>query len=190
LGGHTFGVVGCAVGASFAVLVAEQLFASGCRFLISITSAGQIHGVGRLPCIVVIDRALRDEGTGYHYLPPDQFAIADPALVDTVERAVRDAADVPVYRGARWTTDAPFRETAAAIKTAQERGILAVEMEAAALHAFAAAKRKPVLCPAYVTNAMGRSEGDFEKGEAEGTATALQVIGAAGEAWLGARMKP
>lgn len=28
--GQTFGVVGCAVGASFAVLVAEELFASGC----------------------------------------------------------------------------------------------------------------------------------------------------------------
>ena len=33
------GIVGCAVGAPFAVLVAEQLFASGCRFLISVTSS-------------------------------------------------------------------------------------------------------------------------------------------------------
>ena len=41
-GGMTFGVVGCAVGSSFAVLVAEQLFASGCTLLISVTSAGQI----------------------------------------------------------------------------------------------------------------------------------------------------
>lgn len=39
----TFGIIGCAVGASFAVLVAEQLFASGCEFLISITSSGQIQ---------------------------------------------------------------------------------------------------------------------------------------------------
>src|SRR5947209_6481957 len=41
----TFGIVGCAVGAPFAVLVAEQLFVSGCRLLISITSAGQIAPV-------------------------------------------------------------------------------------------------------------------------------------------------
>jgi hypothetical protein len=40
--GLRFGVVGCAVGASFAVLVAEQLFASGCELLISITSAGRV----------------------------------------------------------------------------------------------------------------------------------------------------
>ena len=37
-GGREYGIVGCAVGASYAVLVAEQLFASGCRLLLSITS--------------------------------------------------------------------------------------------------------------------------------------------------------
>src|SRR5712671_6339076 len=42
LAGRSVGIVGCAVGAPFAVLVAEQLFASGCRLLLSITSAGQI----------------------------------------------------------------------------------------------------------------------------------------------------
>ena len=40
--GLELGIVGCAVGASFAVLVAEELFASGCRLLVSITSAGQL----------------------------------------------------------------------------------------------------------------------------------------------------
>ncbi len=183
LDGRTFGIVGCAVGASFAVLVAEELFASGCQFLVSITSAGQIREAGGPPYIVIIDRALRDEGTSYHYLPPAQFAIADPALVDSVERAVREAAGGAVYRGPSWTTDAPFRETAMAIATARERGILAVEMEAAALYAFAAARRKPVLCMAQVTNTMAQTEGDFEKGEAEGTATALRIIAAVGRTW-------
>ncbi|MCB0749458.1 MAG: uridine phosphorylase, partial [Ignavibacteriae bacterium] len=37
-----FGIIGCAVGGSFAVLLAEQLFVSGCELLISITSAGVI----------------------------------------------------------------------------------------------------------------------------------------------------
>ena len=41
-GAERFGIIGCAVGASFAVLVAEELFASGCKMLISMTSAGQI----------------------------------------------------------------------------------------------------------------------------------------------------
>jgi uridine phosphorylase len=91
-----------------------------------------------------------------------------------------------VYRGAAWTTDAPFRETAAAIERARARGILAVEMEAAALYAFAAARGKPVLCFAHVTNQMAIVSGDFEKGEAHGSAAALAVIAAAARSWRAA----
>jgi len=36
--GQVTGIVGCAVDAAFAVLIAEELFASGCRLLISMTS--------------------------------------------------------------------------------------------------------------------------------------------------------
>jgi len=39
--GELFGIVGRAVGASFAVLLAEQLFVSGCRFLLSMTQPGK-----------------------------------------------------------------------------------------------------------------------------------------------------
>ena len=41
-----FGIVANVVGASFAVLVAEKMFASGCELLISMTSAGQIVSKG------------------------------------------------------------------------------------------------------------------------------------------------
>ena len=68
--GSTIGIIGRVVGASFAVLVAEKLFISGCRLLISITSAGQIVPLGTPPYVVLLDRALRDEGASYHYLPP------------------------------------------------------------------------------------------------------------------------
>src|SRR5215212_11915782 len=46
LAGNRAGIVGCAVGAPFAVLIAEELFASGCQLLISLTSAGQIVAAG------------------------------------------------------------------------------------------------------------------------------------------------
>jgi hypothetical protein len=74
LGGETVGIVGRAVGAPFAVLIAEQLFAAGCRLLLSITSAGQIVPAGYPPYFVIIDRALRDEGTSYHYAAPSDYA--------------------------------------------------------------------------------------------------------------------
>jgi len=183
--GIELGIIGCAVGAPFAVLVAEELFASGCQFLISVTSAGRLTAPG--PCFVLIDRALRDEGTSYHYLPAAEFSHADARLLDLMSKAFARLR-VPVERGATWTTDAPFRETAEAIAAMREKRLLAVEMEAAALYAFAQARRKPVLCFAHVTNQMARVEGDFEKGEADGTTDALAVVRAATAAWSAARL--
>jgi purine-nucleoside phosphorylase len=94
-------------------------------------------------------------------------AMADNAL---------KAAGLRTIVGATWTTDAPFRETAEAIEAAKRRGILAVEIEAAALYTFAKARQANVLCIAHVTNAMGQAAQDFEKGEADGTADAMQIL--------------
>jgi uridine phosphorylase len=65
------GIVGCAVGAAFAVLVAEQLFASGCRFLISVTSAGKSHRFVRRPISFSLSGrcATRERATITHRLP-------------------------------------------------------------------------------------------------------------------------
>lgn len=175
VGARSVGIVGCAVGAPFAVLIAEELFACGCHLLISMTSAGQITPAGELPYFVLIDRALRDEGTSYHYAAPSEYSEADPQLVAVATQAL-NTDGVNVITGPSWTTDAPFRETEEAIAAARSKGILAVEMEAAALYAFARAKNKNVLCLAHVTNMMAIAEQDFEKGEADGTIDALRVI--------------
>jgi uridine phosphorylase len=179
--GIQLGIVGLAVGAPFAVLVAEQLFVSGCRLLISVTSAGQIVPVGPTPYFVLIDRALRDEGTSHHYLPHSTYADANGALADRTWPALA-AMRVPVHRGVAWTTDAPYRETEDAIEAARAHGALAVEMEAAALYAFARARGRDVLCFAHVTNRMAVAEGDFEKGEEDGARDSLDVIAAAARA--------
>lgn len=175
LGRQTVGIIGCAVGAPFAVLIAEELFASGCRLLVSLTSAGQIVPAGPTPYFVIIERALRDEGTSYHYAAPSETSEADPPLVTMAAEALQ-ARGLRAVVGSSWTTDAPFRETAEAIEWARGKGALAVEMEAAALYTFARASGVQVLCLAHVTNTMGQAEKDFEKGEADGTAEALKVL--------------
>jgi uridine phosphorylase len=176
--GRTLGVIGNAVGAPYAVLLAEQLFASGCKFIINVTSAGQVAPNLDAPCFVLIEKALRDEGTSYHYLPPSDFSEADEALLKTLNGAF-DGLSFPVYKGASWTTDAPYRETEDAITQSRDKGALCVEMEAAALYAFSAARNKPVLCFAHVTNQMAQDHGDFEKGEADGAIASLNVVMAA-----------
>ncbi len=176
------GIVGCAVGAPFAVLVAEQMFASGCELVVSMSSAGQIAPDLEIPCVILIDRALRGEGTSHAYLPPALAVDADPDLIAAVDGCLKDVA-VPTFRGTTWTTDAPFRETRSALDKAEGAGALAVEMEAAALYALAAAQGRPIVCFAHVTNTMAVAEGDFEKGPSDGAEQALAVVAAAARGW-------
>jgi uridine phosphorylase len=180
--GLDYGIVGRAVGAPFAVLVAEELFASGCQLLISITSAGQITPVGAPPYFVLIERALRDEGTSYHYLQPAPYSELRPEIAEVI-RAGWDRTRVPLYAGASWTTDAPFRETEAMLARCRSEGILAVEMEAAALYALATAKHQDIICFAHVTNQMAQNGADFEKGVDQGSRAALQIISETAQHW-------
>jgi len=177
------GIVGRAVGAPFAVLVAEELFASGCQLLISLTSAGRIATEIPQSCYVVIDRALRGEGVSHSYLPPGDSVDADPGLATLAYEAVR-ALGIPIVRGTSWTTDAPFRETESAISIAAQQGALAVEMEAAGLYAFAQVRNVHLVCLAHVTNDMAVESGDFEKGASNGAEQALSIVDAIATAFF------
>ena len=184
LNGLDIGVVGLAVGAPFAVLVAEQLSASGAELIISITSAGQIRPLADPPYFVLINKALRDEGTSLHYQPSATWSRLpghlDSALVDALQ-GLPEA----VLAGAAWTTDAPYRETHTAIAAAAAADVVCVEMEAAALYAYAAARSADVVCFAHITNTMARSGDDFEKGDANGVHAALAIAEATAHALKG-----
>ncbi|HEY2137877.1 MAG TPA: nucleoside phosphorylase [Xanthobacteraceae bacterium] len=182
VGDVTCGIIGHAVGGAFAVLVAEQLFASGCGLLLNIASAGQITDVGPPPYYILIERALRDEGTSYHYLPSSNYVEAVPALVALAADAIGQSGQ-QVYLGDTWTTDAPFRETAVSIASRRREGILAVEMEAAALYAFGVACSRPVICLAHVSNQLGCVDGDFEKGDGNGASGSFDLVMALASAW-------
>jgi uridine phosphorylase len=176
LAGHEVGIVPFTVGAPFAVLVAEELVASGCELLLHLTSAGRIAATPGVASFMVIERALRDEGTSYHYLPAARWSHLRPDLRAKLATLTLPGGP-PVVHGSTWTTDAPFRETAADIARHRAAGVLAVEMEAAALYALAQATGNDVVCLAHLTNELG-SEGDFEKGEADGAEDALRVLAA------------
>ena len=185
--GVEYGIVPHVVGASFAVLVAEELFACGCQLLISVTSAGQIVPMGAPPYFVLIEKALRDEGTSYHYLAPSDYSYLAPRLLARLQPALPTsdrALGLRILLGSTWTTDAPFRETQAAIDFAHSENILGVEMEAAALYAYAEVSGNAVLCFAHITNQMAQIEGDFEKGEGQGSHDALKLVEWAGRARL------
>ena len=124
------------VGAPLAAGLLEEVIALGCRKFTVCGGAGVLHKDLAVGQLIVVDAAVRDEGTSYHYLPPGREVPAQQAgvqaLVDTLEQR-----GVPYRVGKTWTTDAPYRETVARIARRQQEGCLTVEMEAAALLAVA-----------------------------------------------------
>ena len=169
------GIIGCAVGSSYAVLLAEQLFVSGCKLLISITYAGIINPLEGIEFIIITE-SIRDEGTSYHYIPSGEKSELNGELLELLDPLLT-LPDLSIAKGKSWTTDAPYRETQSSINDAKKLGIHAVEMEAAALYAFAKATNKQVICFAHLTNTMAQLHGDFEKGEENGSVNALKLIG-------------
>lgn len=136
-------------GSPMTVELAEEFVAMGARRLILLTWGGMLQPEMQAGDIVVVERAIRDEGASYHYLPPGKYVQADAGLVGELVRAIR-ARGGACTCGTTWTTDAPYRETTEEIRQYQAEGVKVVEMESAGL---------------------------FTVGEVRGVATASVVIG-------------
>ena len=128
------------LGAPFAVGILEGLIALGCRKFIACGSAGGLDSTLAVNTVVVPNRAVRDEGTSYHYMPPDREIGTDPAVVAIIESVLKACA-VKYHIGKTWTTDAFYRETRNQIARRRAEGCLTVEMECAAFLAVAAFRR-------------------------------------------------
>jgi uridine phosphorylase len=169
------GIIPCVVGASYAVLVAEQLFVSGCQLLISVTSAGIIKQPENAKRFALITYSIRDEGTSYHYLPIGQPSVLNKEI-ENLLNGFEQKNNCPFFAVSSWTTDARYRETPTAIETMRQQNITCVEMEAAALYAFAECKEYKIICFAHLTNSMAQTKGDFEKGEEFGSIDTLNLL--------------
>jgi uridine phosphorylase len=134
--GERLAVMHPGVGAPLAAGFVEEVIALGGRAFVAVGGAGALLPDLVLGHAVVVDGAVRDEGTSLHYLAPSRTVDADPAAVAVVEDTLRTAG-VPFVTGRTWTTDAIYRETRARVDRRVAEGCVTVEMEAAALIAVA-----------------------------------------------------
>ncbi len=183
LGGTLCGIVPRTIGGPYAVLVAEQMATSGAKLVFGLTSAGRVASKMPVPGLVVAARAIRDEGTSYHYLRPAAEIDAPAEVADLLETELR-AQSLPVRSGTVWTTDAPYRETERQLADHAKAGVLAVEMQAASLFAFSKARRFPVGLVAFVTNSMNKAGKEFDKGSRQSELEVLMGICRAGERFV------
>ncbi len=181
--GIACGIVPRTIGGPYSVLVSEQMAVSGARVVLGLTSAGRVSSKMPVPGLAVATRAVRDEGTSYHYLPSAPMVDA-PIAVAELLRSELATLSLPVRSGTVWTTDAPYRETGVQLANHAKAGVLAVEMQAASLFAFSSARNFPVGMVARVTNSVERSGKDFEKGSMAEQFLILRRICRAGKRYL------
>jgi uridine phosphorylase len=124
------------IGAPFAAAMLEELIALGCRKFVACGGGGVLKSELKRGTVVIPSAAVRDEGTSYHYLPPQRSVTMDREVVRKLE-AVLARHHVEYEVGKTWTTDAFYRETKGKISRRKGEGCLMVEMECAAFLAVA-----------------------------------------------------
>lgn len=134
-------------GAPASVELAEALMAGDVKKLVVFGEAGAIAPRLRIGHLLIPTFAIREEGTSYHYLPPD--APAKPSrIIYGKLKALLSREGFAYEEGGIWTTDAPFRETREKILRCRGKGALAVDMECSAL--FAVSKYRKAQCAAIL----------------------------------------
>jgi uridine phosphorylase len=89
-----------------------------------------------------------------------------------------------VVRGPVWTTDAPYRETPDQLRAWADRGVLAVEMQAASLFAFARARSASVAVLALISNGVDQRDGQFDTGGPEFRLRVMSAVARAAASYL------
>lgn len=126
LAGKRLAVLQPGVGAPWAAASLDEIVAMGCRRVITCGAAGALTPELVLGHAVVVDSAVRDEGTSYHYLPPDRVVHAAEAPVRSTAKALADAG-IPHTVGRSWSTDAIYREARERVRQRVDEGCVVVE---------------------------------------------------------------
>lgn len=123
------------MGAPAAVQILDYLIGQGVTEIIACGSCGVLEDFPENEFLIP-SSALRDEGTSYHYLPPDREIVLDKEGIEAVERSF-EKNKIPFRHCKTWSTDGFYRETRQMVEYRREEGFHVVEMECSALAACA-----------------------------------------------------
>ncbi len=123
------------VGAAPAAQILDWLIGYGVKEIISAGSCGALE---KFPesTFLVPSRALRDEGTSYHYAPPSRFMEIEESARKAIKETIIEHG-MKYEEVITWSTDGFYRETKEKVAYRKSEGCAVVEMECSALAACA-----------------------------------------------------
>ena len=113
----------------------EDVLALGGKRIILLGNCGVLDKSIKDCGIIIPTKAIRDEGTSYHYVPANDFIDVNVKCVAEFKE-VLDEFGYPYVEGTTWTTDAFYRETPKKVEDRKKMGAVCVEMECASMQAM------------------------------------------------------
>jgi uridine phosphorylase len=191
--GHWHGrpvtIVAPALGAPYAAMVLEKAIALGARMVLALGWCGSLQTRAGIGTLVLPTSALGGDGTSRHYAPGPTLE-PDRALCRLLEQAL-EAIPTPWLPGPILTTDAYYRETASLVQHYQDKGVLGLDLELAALFAVGRFRRVPVAGLLVVSDEL--AAGAWRPGHRtprfrQARETAAHLVLTAAAAWDGDRV--
>lgn len=133
--GRTLGFCKARLGAPACVGLFEDVIALGAKRIVLVGNCGVLDGAIADCGIILPTRAIRDEGTSYHYAPAGDYIDVNKRHLEEF-KALLSERGYTYVQGTTWTTDAFYRETEAKVAARRRMGAICVEMECAAMQAL------------------------------------------------------
>lgn len=134
-GGYRFAMYKARLGAPACVGCFEDIIPMGAKRIVLLGNCGVLDSSIKDCGIIIPTRAIRDEGTSYHYAPAADHIEVNRKYIDLLQTILEEHG-YPYVLGTTWTTDAFYRETRGKIARRKEMGAICVEMECAAMQAM------------------------------------------------------
>lgn len=153
---------GFGIGAPIIAGLADEFVALGVKQFALIGMAGALQPDLQTGSFVISTGAIRGEGVSRHYLPPAEIVESSNEIAQGVS-AILTRQNHPHSSGPTWTTDAPFRELRRDVLNYQNKGVLAVDMEAAAILAVAKSNGLPALAAFSIADTLANGVWNMSK---------------------------
>jgi uridine phosphorylase len=168
--------------APYAAADLEFLTSAGAKQIVFLNGAGSLQPTIAVGSLVLPEELIRQEGTSFHYAPPEVCLRTSAMLNAQIERAAK-ALGILLARGKHWTTDAIYRETWNKVTRYCTKGVVSVDMELSALVGVTHYWRRELSAILVVTDVLARphtwegiDSGRFRQGVRQAARIAAQVF--------------
>ncbi len=153
--GQSLGYYQTILGGPASAALLEEILAKGGKNVLYFGSCGSLDKTITGGHLIVPTSAYRDEGTSYHYAPPDDYI-----EIETAGRLAEifDELGVRYRKTKTWTTDAFYRETRNGMEARKKEGCSVVEMECASVMAAGSFRGASIYQFLYTADCLDSSE--------------------------------